>query len=167
MTPGDFPHAFRMKFWPWIIFGWVACNVSVLGILAVTLALGPAQRPPAWVIVYGYAAGWVFGTPFLAIGVGLYVVLFRVRVGPGGLRGYDFWSLPAVVSWDGITDLRPLSLVGLPFLLIQSDVSRRRLWLPLFLADYPGFVEAVAESAGDDHPLTVALKERLIGYYPD
>ena len=52
---------------------------------------------------------------------------------------------------------RLTNLLGLRYLRVQSSATPRPLWVPLFLADMPGFCAAIVALAGPDHPLAQAL----------
>ncbi len=158
-----FPLAFRMTWWPWLVAATVWEQVGVVLVLAAGLAVNP-PGPAAWrAWAASYAAASTVGLLLTAPLMAGYVWWYRVRVGPGGLRGYSFWGWPTVVPWDAPAAVERRSFLGLPVLLVAGSPTGRRVWLAALMADPHGFAEAVSEHAGDDHPLTEALWERLAG----
>jgi hypothetical protein len=71
------------------------------------------------------------------------------------------WGRFVTVSWRSVQAARPVNLLTLPYLRVFSDETRRVIWLPLFLVDYPRFAELVAEYAGKNHPVTREVWRRL------
>lgn len=77
-----------------------------------------------------------------------------VRVSADGFSCPNGFGKMVTVSWDGILEVRSFNLPGLPYLLVKTDLSRLKLWLPQF-------VEKVEEFAGPDHVLYQALWPRV------
>jgi hypothetical protein len=94
-----------------------------------------------------------------ALMVALAVWYYTVYVAADGLKCYDFWGIYHFVPWDTIKEARTVNLFWLRYLRVSSPATPRPLYVPLFLADMPGFCAAVADRAGPDHPLTEALAE--------
>ena len=163
MSRDDFPHRFRMKLWPLLLFGAVAVPAgTAVAIAARGWAAGadPFTRAYLLAVVRG---GWPNLVVAAALAPALYALVvwwFRVGVGPAGLRGFDFWGRYLTLPWDAEVRLRPTAFFGLPFLRVQS-AGRRTVWLPRFLHDPDGFADALGRFAGPDHPLTAAARDRL------
>ncbi len=108
----------------------------------------------------GVVALWSFGSVvvfFLALGKGRRNALrFPVTVGPDAIDGFNWLGDRVAIGWDGVKSVRR-QWYFTPYLAIRSHVHENVIWLPLHLTDFPEFVEAVAEFAGSDHPVTVAL----------
>ena len=83
--------------------------------------------------------------------------LFPTRVGPGGVRSYNFWGLYRTLDWGEIHDVGQLRIPGLPYLLLR-DGQGGTLYVPGFLVDSDQFRWRVRELAGEDHPLSRALE---------
>ena len=147
--------AFRMSYWRWLLIGGVAAQVlyaAMFVLMEVVFAGGRGLRDPGfWAF---YAAGAAAVTVLLVPAMGLYVLIWRVRVGPDALRGSDVWGRFVTVPWASVRAVRPFTLLTLPYLRVYSTTTRRVMWLPLFLADYRRFAELVAAYAGEDHPVT-------------
>ena len=73
----------------------------------------------------------------------------------------DFWGKKRVAPWDAIRAIRPFNMGGLRYLLVTVEGVKARLWVPLYVRDKAGLIDAVADAAGDDHLLTQALRVHL------
>lgn len=118
---------------------------------------------------FAFAAGWLFGknvpvpsTLGLSLGLGAVfaaaMMASPVSVLPGGLRGYTYWARFHTVPWAEMGAMERRRLMGLWYLTIEWP-GGDPIWLPLYLSDTPGFIQAVRERAGDGHPL-VGMLER-------
>lgn len=85
------------------------------------------------------------------------VICFPVYASPNGLRCYNYWGIYATIPWDTITNVRRISVLGLPYLVARSSASSVQPTVPLYLSDMPGFILVVKQFAGDDNPLFVGL----------
>jgi hypothetical protein len=110
-------------------------------------------------------SGWeVQPLPALTVAVvsgvllALALAYYRVSVAADGLKCYDAFGIYHFAAWPTVERVRPLNLLGLRYLLVRSSAVPRALWVPLFLADLPGFRAAVAQHAGPTHPLAEALR---------
>jgi hypothetical protein len=146
--------AFRSAVLPcvWIAVATVVLGTA-LGFTAVLLRDGPAVN---WT-VGGERLAWLAPAVFVAIVLG--TLAYRVYVLEDGLRGYTGWGTYRTFRWPEINRVRPINLLGLRFLRVLSVQGGPALWVPLFLADMPGFRAAVRESTGEVHPLSRALDE--------
>jgi hypothetical protein len=81
---------------------------------------------------------------------------YPVTVGPDAVEGFNGLGDRVSIGWDGVESVRRRWYFA-PYLVVRSHVHRNVIWLPLHLTDFPEFVETVADFAGPDHPLTVAL----------
>lgn len=126
------------------------------------------------ILIFDRSGGWLASFEILAVLLAggavlelflctLIVFAFPTRVTAAGLIGPDFWGFKTTFRWDAIDRVRPLNMGGLRFLLVKSTDSRRTLWLPLFLRDRDGFVEAVERAAGDDHLVAAAYRHHRPG----
>jgi hypothetical protein len=153
---------FRMVFWRWLLVGWVTAQVfyaALFLLMEVGFAGGRGLRDPAyWAF---YAAGAAAVTVLMVPALWLYVLIWRVWVGPDTLCASDVWGRFVTVPWASVRAARPFNLLTLPYLRVFSTETRRVMWLPLFLADYRRFAELVAEYAGADHPVTRAAWQRI------
>lgn len=103
------------------------------------------------------ACGAVAGTiPGLGL-VALAVICFPVRIGPKAIRSYNFWGVYSTVAWADITSVGRFNLLGLRFVTIQHPAGAR-LYVPLFLADFPRFRARVLEWAGPENVFAQALQ---------
>jgi hypothetical protein len=95
-----------------------------------------------WAVMGGLMAGYMWA-------------VWRVRVGPAGVETPKSYG---PVAWDTILEAELCRFIGLPYVRLTAGLSRV-VRVPLVLRDVPGFVAAVEEFAGPDHPLTRTLWE--------
>ena len=88
--------------------------------------------------------------------------LKAIRVGPAGLRTPRILG-GRVVPWDARMRVWRSRLFGVAYLELWAAGLPHPVRMPADLTDPEGAVEAVAEFAGPNHPLTEALRERLAG----
>jgi hypothetical protein len=154
--------AFRMVLWRWLLVGILAAQtgcVLFLASLDVVFDHGRGLRTTNfW---YFYTAGAAAIVILIVPAMLAYVLVWRVWVGPDTLRGADFWGRFVTVAWGSVREVRSFNLLSLPFLRVYSTGTRRIIWLPLFLVDYRRFAELVAEYAGEGHPVTRAVWQRI------
>lgn len=80
---------------------------------------------------------------------------------PAGIRGSNAWGWPVTTGWASITRTSRVPVPVVPLARVYSTETRRVLWLPLFLNDFPKFAELVARYAGRSNPVTVEVMKRL------
>jgi len=148
--------SFQLSFW--VVWRW---TTSLLG--AVFLAISLAH-----VGVNGFNGDWEFHFQ-TALSIGLMsgflsgltaawlVDCYPVELTTDGLKCTNALGRRHVVAWPTIERVRQINVFGFGYLRVQSSATSRTLWVPLFLADMPGFCAAIADRAGTDHPLTEAL----------
>lgn len=86
---------------------------------------------------------------------------YKVFISPKGLKCFDFWGIYHFTGWSSITNAKLYNILWLEYLRVFSSSTPRPLWLPLFLKRKTYFLEKVKEYAGEDHPLTIALKKHI------
>ena len=152
--------AFRMTFWRWFVVTSVVAQLAYTALVVTsdTLSGRSSFVPAVW---QAWAAGVAGIVVLLVPGLWLYILIWRVWVGPRTLRAWDFWGRFVTVSWGSVRAARPLSVPFLPVLRVYSTETRRVIWLPLFLVNYRRFADLVAEYAGADHPVTRAVWRRV------
>jgi len=84
--------------------------------------------------------------------------LFPVKLTAVAIRCYDTAGLYQTVRWADVQNVEPISPYGLRYLQLSAKHLRRPVTVPLWLEDMPRFLQAVERYAGQDHPLTRALK---------
>jgi hypothetical protein len=82
----------------------------------------------------------------------------RIEVGPAGIRARPRDERP--VPWDTIHTARITRWLVLSYLELEVPGGKPARF-PLYLTDLPGFADAVEAFAGENHPLTWALREWL------
>ena len=87
---------------------------------------------------------------------GMLCFLFRTHVTRDGIHGQDIWGGPRALRWNEVTHIRPRRILNLRYLVLHRERGAP-LWLPLFLRDVQGFLEAVHQHAPDHHPLRAVL----------
>lgn len=151
---------FRMPFWRWYLATVVLGQVLYAALNAVPVLLLPGRFDWSY-----YATTTALGAAFIPAAMApamlLYVRAFPVRVGPHGLRGSNAWGLPVTVGWAAVGRVVHVPVPVVPLARVISTETRRVLWLPLFLNDFPRFAGLIARYAGDDHPVTAEVRKRL------
>ncbi|MBI1916123.1 MAG: hypothetical protein HYS12_15525 [Planctomycetes bacterium] len=144
--------SFRSSFW--VVW---RSTTYVLGAWALVVSVWAYLS--GWEIHLAITVGSLAGSLTAGLLLALAVVYLRVYVTADGIRCYDasgvFYHF---APWPTIERVRPLNVLGLRYLMVQSSATRRELCVPLFLTDMPGFRAAIADRAGPDHPLTEALQ---------
>lgn len=159
MPRGEEWVTFRQPFWRWYLAALVFGQVIFPVLNAVPAILSPHFGWTYFWKTYPFGAAAI--TIVFAPAMFAYVRLWRTRVSPAGLSGSNAWGWPLTVPWRSIDQVKPFPLPGLPSLRVYSKETRLVLWLPLFLNDFPRFVELVEQYAGSNHPLTVAVRQHL------
>jgi hypothetical protein len=149
--------SFRMAFGTLVIFMVVAGVLLLAAALGlVFLVLPPAAGVPVLLIA---VLGVGMAEVLFFLGAGLLILLFKIDVGPEGLRCPNAWGGYGFAAWDDVRSVRPINILGLRYLRVFTTTTVLPLWVPLFLADPDGFRAALLRCAGPTHPLTVAFAE--------
>lgn len=156
------PMSFRLRLAPLLrTCAWLA------GVLwLVTMGVEALAQYRAGVFPSGPAFLRVMALP-LGLGallalVDLVVVLaYPVQVLQEGLRGFNAWGAYKTVKWGDIPSVSPASLLGMRYVRVPVPASTWPLTVPLALRDLPGFLAAVEQHAGADHPLAAAVRAAL------
>lgn len=126
--------------WRWTT---IFCFVVSIGTYFIT------PLPPARTASLSLVIGGVFA---------IAVVSFPIYVLPHGIRCYNYYGFYSTVRWDSISRIRQRSVFGLRYLVVRSPSSWSEIYIPLYLSDMQGFIAAVRERAGENHPLVTALQ---------
>ena len=150
MTKPD-ERRFRLPFWAVLLVWLVAIQLVVTASWAVLSAIEgvPANHllfTGKWAVMGSFMAGWMWA-------------IWRVRVGPAGVETPKSYG---PVAWDTVREAELCRFFGLPYARLTAGLGRV-VRVPLVLRDVPGFVAAVEEFAGPDHPLTRVLWEWMDG----
>jgi hypothetical protein len=86
--------------------------------------------------------------------LGMFAPLYRITVGPEGIRPGPVEPIP----WDAVRTARVIRRSALSYLELETREHRKHR-VPLFVVDLTGFAEAVEQFAGEDHPSARALWE--------
>jgi hypothetical protein len=105
----------------------------------------------------GMVAASVISTLLMAPAALWMKLALPVRVSPDSFSCPNGFGKMVTVPWGAIRDVKSFNLPGMPYLLVRTDRTRLKLWLPLFLREMPEFVEKVEQFAGQDHVLYQAL----------
>lgn len=160
---------YRIPFWrlflPMLVFGQ---GVYWLGMGLVLLFDVVASG--ARLTVSGQLLGLVVGSVAIAVlmlpAALTMVVVLPVRVSPDGLTCPNGFGTLVTVPWDSIRWVKRFSFPAMPYLLVKTDRTWLKLWLPMFLRRLPEFAEKLEEYAGPDHILYRAVwpvAERQVG----
>jgi len=155
--------AFHCQFWRlygvtllWAIVSYTLIFSVIFLILELDIRLAPAKAF-ALALSFSTALTVVLLVPCTF----LLIMLMQVRVSREGLKSGDLFGRPLDATWGAITTVRPIYFLGFHYLRIQSNTTRRVIWLPVFLVDFERFAGLVRKLAGPEHPLTVATATRL------
>jgi len=149
---------FRVSFWREWLSLFVPCQLTALLMPGIAVALlYPDIVPNAGELA---AIVWVAAAGLASIASLLKTILnywrCRVRVGLDAIDGYDLLGWRESIPWDWVKEVQR-RWYWAPYLRVTSNARQDAIWLPLHLTDFPEFVETIAEYAGSDHPLTIAL----------
>jgi hypothetical protein len=157
----DRPKTFRMSFLTTYLMVMVWVNLALMLIIGLPVAI----RTPYnqwWIHIQALGYGMLIGVVAEFVLCWVVVLAFPTRIYPDRLQTTDFWGAKQVVLWDDIGfGIQPFNMGGLRYLLLTVKGQKRRLWLPLFVRDKAGYIDAFAEAAGDDHHLTQAVRAFL------
>jgi hypothetical protein len=157
-------YTYRIAFWriyfAAVVYAQAFYTPLIWGVLYL-LSPGPPKPFPFTEI----ATLYIFGSLLLALSLipafWVYVRILVVRVSADGFTCSNGFGKLRTVPWGSVTWVKALHLPGFPYLLVTTDRSRLKLWLPLFLRDMPEFAEKVEQFAGADHVLYQALWPRV------
>lgn len=93
-----------------------------------------------------------------AVGMGLFALVYRLRLSPTGIRSPD-WPLVREFAWDRIDVVRRVNLLGFRFLALYEAGNDFGVWIPLFLKGEDDFWRVVRACVGPDHPMRGVEKE--------
>jgi hypothetical protein len=149
------PQRFRQKFGPLCLFGLVLGQALNAVLTAALWAVDSDWFLPA----ADYFPLGALSATLITVSLAAWsVYTARIEVGPAGLRWTSArGSTEPVIPWDSIHTAGVRSYLGIPHVRFVTDIGRE-YWYPLSLADAVGFVEGVAGSAGEDHPLARELR---------
>lgn len=86
---------------------------------------------------------------------------FTVVVTDKYLKGCYCWGIYHSISWNSISGVKPIWILGLKFLRLESTSSGRTLWIPLFLENISEFKREVLKRVGVDSLLKEYLDEKV------
>ncbi len=132
----------------------VAAQVFALAWSALSWAISP--DPSGWMALTSYLVLAALATVAAVGRTAVIAVWHRIEVSSEGIRARPGPVEP--ISWDAIQTVRVVRWSVLSYLELETRKGRTHRF-PLYLADLPGFAEAVEQYAGEDHPLTWALWE--------
>ena len=131
---------------PWLL------AVAILATLAVAAGAGAVAGGRA------EALGGIITALAVVSGLVLVPILIttpssRWDVDAKGVGGRDNWHVYRRVAWTEIASVTPVPIPGYRFVWVNARNRRQAIWLPLFLDDMEGFLEAVVRHADPDNPL--------------
>lgn len=86
------------------------------------------------------------------VGVAIVVSMFSFEVGPQGIACVDLWWRRQDRTWDDMTDVRIVHLLGMRYARIASR-GKRALWLPLFVRTSELLEDSLQLHAPQGHPV--------------
>jgi len=100
-----------------------------------------------------------------AIPIAITTSIYRLSVDAQGIKGRTNTFAPFKVSWADIIAVKPINMLGYPYLLLSTPTYKAkwwepRYWIPLILSDMAGFRMAVIQYADPDNPLRRYLESR-------
>lgn len=157
-------HTFRMPFWHLLFAMLVVGQTFYWALLGITTLVDVTAFGSTFFA--GGSIGVAVITSFICSVIMVPAAFWLkfalpVRVSAGGFTCPNGFGLLVTVPWESIREVRPFTVPGLPYLVVKTDRTRFRLWLPLFLREMSEFVERVEQFAGHDHPLYQALWPRV------
>jgi hypothetical protein len=145
-----------------MLFLGVIVLLTVFSILSLTTG-GRRTMAEAFAIgVPGLLFACIAFAAFL-VTLAVYNKLVPTGVGSEGVATYNGLGVPVSVRWEHITGVRRITLwPGMTFLQLMSGKNLvSSAYVPTFLTEPNGFMEALLVYAGEDHPLTKEFKRLL------
>lgn len=87
------------------------------------------------------------------VGAAIVVSMFCFEVGPQGIGCVDLWCRRRDQTWDEMTEVRVIRLLGMRYARIGSRGGKRPLWLPLFVRTAEQLEDSLQLHAPQGHPL--------------
>jgi hypothetical protein len=96
----------------------------------------------------------------VALGVFLYIVLlpWAWSVESSGLTGRSYWGRRARIAWGDVDKVAPITVQGIPALVITSARSKREIFAYTLGVNIPEIHKALVRHAGQDHILTQCFR---------
>jgi hypothetical protein len=107
-----------------------------------------------------------FLTVFLALVSGMGIAIYGVGwIWGAALRGQmltatTFWGRRVDVPLSSVTEIRSLSIQGVPGLLVKSNANKSNLHILTLGLDVPEVYDRLYAAAGPTHPLTMWFAPR-------
>ena len=86
---------------------------------------------------------------------------FKIIITDDNLRGYDFWGKYHSVEWNSILNVKPIQVAWLKYVRIENSISKRPLWIPLFLNDMSSFNKEAIKRLDEGNPFRVFLETQV------
>jgi len=87
--------------------------------------------------------------------------LFSVSIFEDGFYSPGTSFVFRTVVWDEIIDANLMYSSGLRYIQVRSNKSNRLISIPLDIVDFVGFLKNLEEFAGENHILTVAVRNSM------
>lgn len=151
---------FRIPFWrlfiPMLVFGQAIYWLGMGLVLLFDVVASGAQ-----LTANGQLVGLVVGSVAIAVlmlpAALLMAILLPVRVSADGFTCPNGFGKLVTVPWESIRTVKRFTFPAMPYLLVKTDRSWLKLWLPLFLHRLPELAEKLEVYAGSDHVLYRAV----------
>ncbi len=132
----------------WLVAG--LAHLFLLAVVVLAVNLTGLLVEPIWLIVmciipFGY---WV-----------VYGLMYRLTVSASGLGWINSAGVNCSLSWSEIERAERIKLLGFEMLKVWSRTQGGPWDMPLFLIDRDILCEAVQESAGETHPVRIAVAD--------
>jgi hypothetical protein len=152
--------SFRMSFW-WLFAYVMGVSATIAVPLAMAIILLNGARPSASLMVTALAVALAAGEAFACLSLLLFIAYFKVHVSQGGLGAFNTLGLYREIAWADVASTKRVNLLGMQYIRLYSSRLRLPVSIPLFLSDLDRFYQVVCRHAGPDHPLALALHEKL------
>lgn len=104
-------------------------------------------------VLLGFLVGGIGGAGFGLLMAFLLCRCFWLKLNAEGLHGHNAVGATRFMAWADIARVRPFSLLGLTYLRLYSNNSRRPVWIFLFLSQPVEFKRVVSSLAPPGSPI--------------
>jgi hypothetical protein len=147
-----FTHKFSRPFASTLLLALPLGMLLVLAKVGVRAAISRAGRVSTLAAIIAGLAGAALFTV-------AWTKLLTVRLGPSGIRCYNFFGLYRSLAWGDVGRADLKRFARLPYIRVWPRTGGLPLWVPLYLNDMQGFRQLVLRHAGPSNPLSKCLSD--------
>ncbi len=104
---------------------------------------------------------FVFGTIITIILTFAITRYYKIIVSDEYLRGYTFWGKYYSIPWETITNVKPIRIIGMKYIKVFNTLSKRPLWVPVFLNNMLSFKHEAIGKMKEENPMRIYLENNI------